>query len=37
MPVKQRARNDSEIGAEITVVWGYEPHTIVLTPRNWRR
>jgi hypothetical protein len=24
-------------GATITVVWGYEPHSIYLTPRNWRR
>jgi hypothetical protein len=24
-------------GATITVVWGYEPLGIYLTPRNWRR
>lgn len=28
-----------DVGAKLTVVWGAEatPHTIILTPRNWRR
>ena len=25
------------IAAEITVEWGYELHSIVLTPRNWTK
>lgn len=25
------------LAARITVNWGYEPHSITLTPRNWRR
>jgi hypothetical protein len=37
--MSRRRRGTSDVGARITVVWGAEhkPHTIVLTPRNWRR
>ncbi len=27
----------ASIGAEITVVWGHDPHTIVLNPADWQQ
>lgn len=32
-----KSRRDQDVGAEITVFWGGDPHSIVLTPKNWRR
>jgi hypothetical protein len=37
MHARKAKRQRDDLGAVISVTWGYEPHSITLTPRNWRR